>query len=514
MLHSSELCLLVLVLVSLPLIINCDNILFLQSTPSRSHHIWNKQIFNRLYDNGHNLTILTFEKEQSVPGKWFFFVPRLYAKIMAEYAAEGSNAGSEMGPIENIINMYSFYEKASRILAKDIAIQQLIEYPVNFKFDLIIHDFTMGQFLLGFVARFGSPPIVSVSAFNIPSYTMHLSDVPVRFTTLPNYAAEFGQQMTITERCLNGFYWLLDYYQRQVRFMASEDARVRTLFGSNSKSVKEIEKLSSIVLVNSDFSMDYHQALPPNVIPVGGLHISRLEKNSPNILEFMDIPSKGVILLSFGTNIQCEGLGKHINEAFLKTFSNLPEYSFIWKHGDPESLGPLPPNVLVQKWIPQGAILSDPRTKLLIGHGGLLGLQEATWYGVPVIGIPFFADQLQNVDKLVRGGVGIRLFLDEINENSLKESIGSILTDHRYRQKMAARSHLFRSQPQPPLERAIFWIEKVLENKGLPYLASPAHDIPFYQLYGIDLIGATLLSVLIAHILCKLALSFLVNKQS
>ncbi|EAT39452.1 AAEL008749-PA [Aedes aegypti] len=512
MLHSTVKCFSAIVLILLSATIQCENILFLQTTPSRSHHIWNKQIFNRLYENGHNLTILTFEQEQSIPGKSFFYVPRLYARTMAEFAAE-NNAESVMGPIGNIINMYSFYEKASRLLAQEPVIQHLMNYPRTFKFDLIIHDFTMGQFLLGFVERFGNPPLVSVSAFNIPSYTMHLADIPVRFTTLPNYACEYGQPMNFLERISNMFYWMLDFYHRQFKFMVAEDGRVGELFGSNSTSVKIIEKRSSIVLVNSDFTMDYHQALPPNVIPVGGLHISRPEKVPQIISDFMDMPSKGVVLLSFGTNVQSEGLGKHINEAILKTFTNLPEYNFIWKHGDPESLGTVSPNILVQKWIPQGAILSDPRTKLLIGHGGLLGLQEATWYGVPTIGIPFFADQLQNVDKLVRGGGGLRLFLDELDENTLKQAIDSILLDKNYQQNMAARSRLFRKQPQPPLERAIFWIEKVLNIKGLPYLASPTQDIPFYQLYGIDLIGATILIIVTIHILCKLALSFSFNKQ-
>lgn len=429
MLNSISQCLFTIVLL-LPAVTYCDNILFLQTTPSRSHHLWNKQIFDRLYDNGHNLTILTFEQEQSVPGKSFFYVPKLYARIMVDFAAE-DNSESEMGPVGNIINMYSFYEKASRILMQELAIQHLLHYPANFKFDLIVHDFTMGQFLLGFIERFGNPPLVSISAFNSPSYTMYLADIPTRFTTMPNYASEFNQQMTFTERCWNHFYWFMDYYHRQFRFMSNEDSRVQELFGHNSTSVKELEKRSSIILVNSDFSMDYHQALPPNVIPVGGLHISRPEDIPQNMAEFMDFPSKGVILLSLGSNVQCEGLGKDINLAILNTFTNLPEYNFIWKHGDPESLGPVPPNVLIQKWIPQRAILSDPRTKLLIGHGGLLGLQEATWYGVPVIGIPFFADQLQNVDKLVRGGVGVRLFLNELHELSLKQAVQDVMTNKR-----------------------------------------------------------------------------------
>ncbi|XP_055526351.1 UDP-glucosyltransferase 2-like isoform X2 [Wyeomyia smithii] len=405
----------VVLLFSVPVI--CQNILFLQTTPSKSHHIWNKQIFDRLYENGYNLTILSYEEEHSIP------------------------------------------------------------------------------------------------AFNAPSYTAWLADIPTRVTTMPNYASNFGPNMTFLERCWNLFYWTLDYFYRQWIFMSNEDGRVRELFGMNSSSTTQLEKKSEIVLVNMDFSMDYHQSLPPNVIPVGGLHISRQEQLSPDLEEFLDRPSKAVILFSLGTNVKSEGLGLDINRAILDAFVSLPEYNFIWKHGDPVSLGSLPANVFVRSWIPQGKILSSGKVRLLISHGGLLSLQEAVWYGAPVVGIPFFADQYQNVDKLVRAGVALRLPLPHLNRNSLTEVIQAILQNDRYHENMLQRSKWFKNQPEMPLDRAIYSIEKVIQCKGSLHLQSPTNGMTPVQAYGIDLLVGAFITLALVRKLVRHLLSS-VNKLS
>lgn len=116
-------------------------------------------------------------------------------------------------------------------------------------------------------------------------------------------------------------------------------------------------------------NMDYYQMHPPNVILFEGLHIARPEVIPEDIARFMDRPAEAVVLLRLGTKVKSEDLGEGINQAILNVFSSLPGYSYNWKHGDPNALGAIRRTF----WI-----LADHRTKLLIGHGGLLGLQEAS----------------------------------------------------------------------------------------------------------------------------------------
>uniref|UniRef100_A0A182F6K5 UDP-glucuronosyltransferase n=1 Tax=Anopheles albimanus TaxID=7167 RepID=A0A182F6K5_ANOAL len=482
-----------------------ENILFLQTICSKSHHIWNRQIFERLYENGHNLTILSFEPEPSVPGKTFLVMDEFQQKLMAKFAADGAtDFSSYEGALGNIMNVYQYYEVSSALLVDEPAIRRLLDYPRSFRFDLIVHDFTMGQFLLGFVQRFGNPPLVAVSAYNIPSYTQFLADIPLYTTYLPHPASSFSSRMSFTERVRNTGYWWFDMLYRQQIFMPRENQRMQRLFEGDVglAHVKLLERRTELVLVNSDPALDFYQLLPPNVVPVGGLHIKRPEEMSPMMKQFMARANRGIVLFSFGTNVQSEMLGPEVNRQLLELFRSMPEYGFIWKHANADGLI-MPPNVLMTPWVPQSAVLASSRTKLLVSHGGLLSLQEAAWNGVPVIGVPFFADQFSNVRRLELSGTGVGIPSTKLNGETLREALEKLLNDTSYRKRAKELSQLFRAQPEPPLDRAIFWIEKVIANKGLRYLRSPARSMAPYQVYGLDMLAVLLLIALGYYLIFK-----------
>jgi glucuronosyltransferase len=47
-----------------------------------------------------------------------------------------------------------------------------------------------------------------------------------------------------------------------------------------------------------------------------------------------------------------------------------------------------PKNVLIKNWIPQDDILAHKNCILFISHGGLGGVAESKYHGVPIVGIP------------------------------------------------------------------------------------------------------------------------------
>lgn len=61
----------------------------------------------------------------------------------------------------------------------------------------------------------------------------------------------------------------------------------------------------------------------------------------------------------------------------------------------------------------------------------MLSLLEATNFGVPLIGIPFFGDQFTNVDFAVARGVAIRIDFSEDFPRKLKEAVDNILENDR-----------------------------------------------------------------------------------
>lgn len=79
----------------------------------------------------------------------------------------------------------------------------------------------------------------------------------------------------------------------------------------------------------------------------------------------------------------------------LNAFAQMPEYNFLWKFESETLPIALPNNVMIKKWLPQNDILAHSNIKGFITHAGALSTQEASWYGVPMICIPFFVDQFR-----------------------------------------------------------------------------------------------------------------------
>lgn len=68
---------------------------------------------------------------------------------------------------------------------------------------------------------------------------------------------------------------------------------------------------------------------------------------------------------------------------------------------------------------------------LFITHGGLLSTTEAVHFGVPIIGIPVFADQYVNVKRAVHKGFAIRVRLSYDTADDLESAIKEMLINQR-----------------------------------------------------------------------------------
>lgn len=134
---------------------------------------------------------------------------------------------------------------------------------------------------------------------------------------------------------------------------------MRPIFGSDMPSLSDLAKLTKVSLVNSHPATDYVEALPPNVIEVGGMQ-GKPGKALPDELdEFIRSGKRGAILFSLGTNMLPHNVDLQIKLNIVEAFRQLAEYNFIWKF-DEEYLKDvqMPANVLVKDFLPQGDILS------------------------------------------------------------------------------------------------------------------------------------------------------------
>lgn len=62
-------------------------------------------------------------------------------------------------------------------------------------------------------------------------------------------------------------------------------------------------------------------------------------------------------------------------------------------------------------------------------HGGQASTIEAAYFGKPLLGVPFFADQFNNIKKITRRNGGIQLDLDSLTEEKIAAAVKDITTN-------------------------------------------------------------------------------------
>lgn len=126
----------------------------------------------------------------------------------------------------------------------------------------------------------------------------------------------------------------------------------------------------------------------------------------------------------------------------------------------------LPSNILARPWIPQSDVLAHPKVILFISNGGVFGVQEALYRGVPMIFIPFLSDQQQIAANLQRAGCGLVLQFDDITKQSLITLISQITSDPSFQKHAMTVSTIYKDRPVPPMQEAIFWIEFAMRHRA------------------------------------------------
>lgn len=60
-----------------------------------------------------------------------------------------------------------------------------------------------------------------------------------------------------------------------------------------------------------------------------------------------------------------------------------------------------------------------------------MGILDALYSGVPIIGIPMFADQFSNMNFIVQNDCGLQLQLGQIDEQVASDMLSAVLNDDK-----------------------------------------------------------------------------------
>ncbi|KAK5638283.1 hypothetical protein RI129_012578 [Pyrocoelia pectoralis] len=483
------------VFVILCMAIHCSTtarILGIISFPSYSHQIAFQPLWRELSLRGHQVTTLTTDSMND-PELTNLTEIDLNFSYDAWTSTLSDFVKSTQTNFIKGIGMTTFtIQEFSRLQLEYSEVQRLIRSDASF--DLVIVEYHTPS-MFAFAERFSCPHI-GVLSLDPPSSTLKSIGHPVHPVLYPDFMLSFTGHSTLLERLKSVAYSTFAEMLYYHYLYSIQQQHVERFFGSNYSSLKEIAKNASLFFMNTDPVFHKVKPLLPNVIQIGGGSYRIPTGVLPHhLMKLLDSASEGVIYFSLGSNVKSEDLSSTTRNLILETFGELP-YTVLWKF-ESENMPNRPKNVHISKWYPQQNLLKHPNVKLFITQGGLQSMNEAIYAHVPMIVMPFYADQFFNAKRILERGVGISLDYTKLQKEDFKSAIIEVITNHGYKKKLKKLAELASDQPMTGIERAIWWTEYVIRHKGAKHLRSPYLDIPFYQYYLMDIILSLFLLFLV-----------------
>uniref|UniRef100_A0A3B4AXX8 UDP-glucuronosyltransferase n=1 Tax=Periophthalmus magnuspinnatus TaxID=409849 RepID=A0A3B4AXX8_9GOBI len=256
-----------------------------------------------------------------------------------------------------------------------------------------------------------------------------------------------------------------------------------------STTVCETIGRTDLWLIRTYWDIESPRPLPPNFRYVGGLHCKPANPLPKDLEEFVTSADSGVVVVTFGSMVN--NLTTERAEVIATALAQIPQ-KVIWRYSGPtpRSLGP---NTKLLHWIPQNDLLGHPQTRAFVAHGGTNGLYESLFHGVPIVGIPLFGDQSDNLARVSRRGGGVVLDFNSMTSQEMTSAINEVINNPSYKQSILRASAVHRDRPLTALQEAAFWVEFVLRN-GASHLRLASYELNWFQYYSLD-VAAFLLVV-------------------
>ncbi|XP_012667601.1 UDP-glucuronosyltransferase 2A2 isoform X1 [Otolemur garnettii] len=363
--------------------------------PTDGSHWLNIQIIlEELIQRNHNVTVLAsaatlFIKSNPNSPVNFEVIPVSYKKSNIDSLIEHMiMLWRDHRPTP--LTLWTFYKNLGKLLDSffQINIQlcdgvlnnpKLMARLQNGGFDVLVADpVTICGDLVAL--KLGIPFIYTLRFSPASTVERHCGKIPAPVSYVPAALSELTDQMTFGERVKNTISYPLQDYIFQ-SYWGEWNSYYSKVLGTPTTLCETMGK-AEMWLIRTYWDFEFPRPYLPNFEFVGGLHC--------------------------------------------KPARPLPEVLWRYKGKKPDALGN---NTRLYDWIPQNDLLGHPKTKAFITHGGTNGIYEAIYHGVPMVGVPMFADQPDNIAHMKAKGAAVEVNLNTMTSADLLRALRTVIND-------------------------------------------------------------------------------------
>uniref|UniRef100_A0A8C6ULF9 UDP-glucuronosyltransferase n=1 Tax=Neogobius melanostomus TaxID=47308 RepID=A0A8C6ULF9_9GOBI len=496
-------CVCILLLTYLPWNISCGKVLVWYT--EASHWINMKPVLEELVHRGHQLTVLTPSASMfmntSEPSSFDYepFEVELSLKEVEDFMEEFLNFSMYEMDHMNYLSMYiRFIELMKRDLECSLKTldgvvksEKLMKRLKERKYDLLFADpIYPGSELVADIL--GIPLVFSLRFSLVNNWERHCGQVPAPPSFVPGTMSKLTDKMDFSDRVWNFLFYALNDAVIDLNMWSTLDQYYTKIKGTPTSACELMGK-ADIWLMRTYWDFNFPHPFLPNFKYVGGIHCRDAKPLTEDLEEFVQSSGDaGIVVFSLGSMIDKLTIEKA--NMIASGLAQIPQ-KVIWRYSGekPQTLGA---NTRVYNWIPQNDLLGHYKTKAFITHGGTNGIYEAIYHGVPMVGLPMFADQPENMVHMKEKGAAVSLELNFITAEDLRDAVSMVINDKSYKVNAMRLSAIHHDRPTSPRDEAVFWLEFTMRNKGAKHLRVEAHNLMWYQYHCLDI--AAFLFVVIA----------------
>ncbi|XP_030046399.1 UDP-glucuronosyltransferase 2A2 isoform X2 [Microcaecilia unicolor] len=375
-------------------------------------------------------------------------------------------------------------------------------------FDLVLSDpLTLCGELLA--EMLSIPFIYTIRFAEAHTFERLCSMLPAPSSYVPGPMMGLTDTMSFTQRLKN----MLFYLSQDVHFyyyVWEQWNQYYTHVLGKPTTFCEIMGKAEIWLIRTYWDFEYPRPFLPNFEFVGGLHCQPAKPLPEDMEKFVQSSGEhGIVVFSLGSMVKNLSIEKA--NIIGTALSKIPQ-KVLWRYSGktPETLGH---NTKLYDWLPQNDLLGHPKTKAFIAHGGTNGIYEAIYHGIPMVGIPLFADQPDNMAHMKAKGMAVVLNYNTFEAQDLVDALNTVINNPIYKENAMKLSQIQHDQPIKPLDRAVFWIEFVMRHKGAKHLRPASHHLTWYQYHCLDVIAFLILCLAVFLIVSIKCCSFCFGKR-